>query len=106
MAGLARRSTPARPSRWPANFRSGASPSVSRFADGAAGEVDLGTRLRFDGVFARLRDPAAFGQARIDPDWGSLAWPGGADLCPDVLRAWLNEGGRQAEIVGEADSAL
>jgi hypothetical protein len=63
-----------------------------RFADGAAGEVDLGTRLRFDGVFARLRDPAAFRQARIDPDWGSLAWPGGADLCPDVLHAWLNEG--------------
>lgn len=62
-----------------------------RFADGAAGEVDLVSRLRFDGIFTPLRDPALFGQVRVDPDWGSLAWPGGADLCPDVLRAWLSE---------------
>lgn len=62
-----------------------------RFADGAAGEVDLAARLRFDGVFAGLCDPAAFGQVCVDPDWGSVIWPGGADLCPDALRAWLNE---------------
>lgn len=68
-----------------------------RFGDGATGEVDLAKRLRFDGVFAPLRDPAAFAEARIDPDWGSVAWPGGADLCPDVLRGWLLEGRVAAE---------
>lgn len=68
-----------------------------RFADGAAGEVDFAQHLCFDGVFAPLRDPGAFGQARIDPDWGSVAWPGGADLCPDVLRAWLAETRAAAE---------
>jgi hypothetical protein len=62
-----------------------------RFADGAAGDADLGARLRFDGVFAALRDPAPFAAARVDPDWGSLTWPDGADLCSDVLHAWLNE---------------
>ena len=68
-----------------------------RFADGAAGEVDLAGRLRFDGVFEPLRDPAAFGQARVDPDWGSVAWPNGVDLCPDVLRQWLTHDRAAAE---------
>ncbi len=62
-----------------------------RFADGAAGEIDLGPRLRFDGVFAPLLDPAAFAQLRIDPDLGTVTWPGGADLCPDVLRRMLTK---------------
>lgn len=75
----------------------GAHRLLLRFADGAAGEVDLAPRLRFDGVFAPLRDPAVFGQARVDPDWGSVAWPGGADLCPDVLRQWLTQGRVAAE---------
>ena len=78
--------------------RSGGTPAPGRhrlflrFADGAAGEVDLAPRLRFDGVFAALCDPAAFAQVRVDRDWGSVAWPGGADLCPDVLRIWLSQG--------------
>ena len=58
-----------------------------RFEDGAAGELDLGTRLVFDGVFAPLRDPALFAQARVHPELGTVVWPGGADLDPDVLYA-------------------
>lgn len=57
-----------------------------RFEDGAAGEVDLAPVLQFTGVFAPLSDPAYFGKVRVDPDAGSIVWPNGADLCPDVLR--------------------
>jgi len=36
-------------------------------------------------VFAPLRDPARFAELRVDPELGSIWWPGGADLDPDVL---------------------
>ena len=32
-----------------------------------------------------MRDPAYFALVRIDPELGSVAWPNGADLDPDVL---------------------
>lgn len=60
-----------------------------RFEDGAAGEIDLASRLSFDGVFAPLRDAAVFASVRLDPDLGTVTWPSGADLCPDVLHGWL-----------------
>lgn len=60
-----------------------------RFADGAAGEIDLAGRLRFDGVFAPLRDAACFAQVRLNSELGTIFWPTGADLCPDVLHGWL-----------------
>ncbi|MGH7155145.1 MAG: DUF2442 domain-containing protein [Acetobacteraceae bacterium] len=64
-----------------------------RFADGAEGILDLAGRLRFDGVFAPLRDPAGFAGVLLNAELGTVAWPGGADLCPDVLRGWLAEAG-------------
>ena len=57
-----------------------------RFKDGVAGELDLAPMLRFDGVFAPLRDPKYFALVRVDPDAGTIVWPNGVDLCPDVLR--------------------
>jgi len=60
-----------------------------RFEDGVAGELDFTDRIRFDGVFAPLRDPAAFAQAFVHPELGTVVWPGGADLDPDVLYAAL-----------------
>jgi hypothetical protein len=56
-----------------------------RFEDGLEGVVDLEPHLSFHGVFEPLRDPAYFAQARVDPDLGTVAWPNGADLDPDVL---------------------
>ena len=56
-----------------------------RFEDGVGGEVDFAARLRFEGVFAPLKDPAVFAQVRIDPELGTITWPNGADLDPDVL---------------------
>ena len=56
-----------------------------RFEDGAAGELDLAEFLEFRGVFEELRDPAKFAEVRLVPEWGTIAWPNGADLDPDVL---------------------
>ncbi len=61
-----------------------------RFEDGVAGELDFAGRLRFEGVFAPLRDPAVFAQARVHPELGTVVWPNGADLDPDVLYAELS----------------
>ena len=60
-----------------------------RFADGLAGELDLAPLLRFTGVFEPLRDPEYFALVRVDADSGTIVWPNGADLCPDVLRHHL-----------------
>ena len=57
-----------------------------RYADGAAGEIDLAPLLQFTGVFKPLRDPEFFALVRVNPDIGTIVWPNGADLCPDVLR--------------------
>jgi hypothetical protein len=60
-----------------------------RFEDGVEGVIDLTPVLSFRGVFQPLRDPAYFAQVRVDPELGSVVWPNGADLDPDVLYARL-----------------
>jgi uncharacterized protein DUF2442 len=54
------------------------------FADGLVGEVDVLERM-YGPVFERARTPAGFAGARIDPEIGTVVWPGGADLAPDTL---------------------
>lgn len=61
-----------------------------RFEDGVAGALDFAGRIRFEGVFAPLEDPAVFGQVKVDPELGTIVWPNGADLDPDVLYAALS----------------
>ena len=56
-----------------------------QFEDGVEGVVDLAPHLSFRGVFEQLGDPAYFAQVRVDPELGTVAWPNGADLYPDVL---------------------
>ena len=58
-----------------------------RFEDGVEGELDLGQRIRFRGVFAPLADEREFAKVRVDPELGTIVWPNGADLDPDVLHA-------------------
>lgn len=55
-----------------------------RFRDGTAGEVDLGPVLRGP-VFEPLRDPEAFRQFTIHPEFHTLVWPNGADVAPEYL---------------------
>ncbi len=56
-----------------------------RFRDGTEGEMDFAQFLSFKGVFAPLKDPAEFAKVAIDSEAGTICWPGGVDLCPDVL---------------------
>lgn len=58
-----------------------------RFEDGVEADLDLGELIRFEGVFAPLRDPARFAELRVHLELGTIYWPGGADLDPDVLYA-------------------
>lgn len=60
-----------------------------RYEDGVEGELDFAKRLRFEGVFAALRDPDVFARVRVHPELGTLIWPNGADVDPDVLYAEL-----------------
>ena len=55
-----------------------------RFRDGKAGEIDLEPSLRGP-VFQPLRDPTAFRQFFIHPDFETLAWANGADIAPEFL---------------------
>lgn len=57
------------------------------FEDGVAGEVDVARLVRFDGVFAPLSDPTSFRAVRVEPEAGTVVWPSGADLDPNVLYA-------------------
>jgi Protein of unknown function (DUF2442) len=58
-----------------------------RFEDGVEGEVDVAALVPFEGIFAPLRDPAVFATVAVDRELGSVRWPNGADLDPDVLYA-------------------
>ena len=55
------------------------------FEGGEGREVDIAEIVPFDGVFEPLNDPAFFRQVSVNPDVGTIVWPNGADLCPDVL---------------------
>jgi len=61
-----------------------------RFEDGVAGEVDVADLIAFDGVFAPLRDERRFAEVRVNRELGTICWPNGADLDPDVLYAQVS----------------
>jgi len=60
-----------------------------RFEDGVQGVIDLSDLVRFEGIFAPLKDPEQFRQVSVNPELGVVCWPNGADLDPDVLYARL-----------------
>lgn len=60
-----------------------------RFEDGVEGSVDVAELIEFTGIFAPLRDRDTFLQVRVNPDLGTICWPNGADLDPDVLYALI-----------------
>jgi Protein of unknown function (DUF2442) len=47
--------------------------------------ADIAQLVSFTGVFEPLRDPHYFRRVTVNPDVGTIVWPNGADLCPDVL---------------------
>jgi hypothetical protein len=54
------------------------------FSDGTAGDADFSAQ-RWTGVLSPLNDPAYFAQVTVDPEAGTLVWPGGIDLAPEPL---------------------
>ena len=56
-----------------------------RFEDGVEGVVDVAQLVPLTGVFAALRDRKEFVAVQVNPELGTICWPGGADLDPDVL---------------------
>lgn len=57
-----------------------------KFADGAEGIVDL-SDLKDKGVFSVWNDENIFNAVTVDNESNTVTWPGGIDLCPDVLYA-------------------
>jgi hypothetical protein len=56
------------------------------FDDGTSREIDLEAEL-WGPMFEPLRDDLTlFRQVRVDEELGTIVWPNGADLDPDVLR--------------------
>lgn len=58
------------------------------FADGTSGVADLAPVLAGrQGMLAPLQRPEYFALVRVDEEAGTVCWPNGADLDPDVLYA-------------------
>ncbi len=54
------------------------------FVDGTVGEVDFSAR-EWRGVFEPLKDPSYFARVEVDPEAGTISWPGGLDMAPEPL---------------------
>ena len=54
------------------------------FNDATSRDVDLQDEL-WGPVFEPLRDPTMFRQVAVDQELGTIVWPDGADMDPDVL---------------------
>jgi hypothetical protein len=54
------------------------------FADGLSGDVEVLDRMRGP-VFEQACTPEGFARVEVDPELGTVTWPGGADLAPDTL---------------------
>jgi hypothetical protein len=56
------------------------------FEDGLQAVVDLDRVIdSYTGVFAQLLDENYFQLVKVDIELGTIVWPNGADVCPDVL---------------------
>ncbi len=55
------------------------------FSDGQQKDVDLEPLLRGPIFEPLLRDPELFRAVKVDEELGTIVWPNGADMDPDVL---------------------
>ena len=65
------------------------------FEDGISGEIDLVGLIAFDGIFAPLSDAEEFARVRVDAELGTITWPNGADLAPEMLYQHVVSQGRR-----------
>jgi hypothetical protein len=55
------------------------------FTDGSERVVDLAPYLRGPVFEPLVADPTLFRQVQVDSELGTIVWPNGADIDPDVL---------------------
>ena len=67
-----------------------------RFNDGLEGIYPVEPERR-GGVFLKLLEAKIFNAVTINPDFGYVEWPGGADLCPDAMHQAINGSESEAE---------
>lgn len=59
-----------------------------RFTDGVRKEIDFREQIAGrGGVFRPLAEIEFFKQVQLDSEAGTIVWPNGVDLCPDVLHS-------------------
>ena len=61
------------------------------FEDDIEGIVNIANLIEFTGIFEPLINPTYFAQVTVNPDLGTISWPNGADLDPDVLYALVTD---------------
>jgi hypothetical protein len=76
------------------------------FADGFTGDVDLKDHINQSAwpIVQPLKEPGFFRRVRVKN--GSVVWPNGYDVCPDVLRFWCEKGRATSQAETEAHFAL
>jgi hypothetical protein len=61
------------------------------FADGLQAVVDLDQVIsQYQGVFLPLLNADYFRQVTLNQELGTVVWPNGADICPDVLYSFAS----------------
>jgi len=65
------------------------------FTDGLVRVIDLSGEL-WGPMAEPLQDPDYFRQVSVDPELGTVVWPNGFDLDPDVLHGDYEPVGRSA----------
>ncbi len=55
------------------------------FASGEVKVVDLARYLNHPIFEPMKRDPGLFRAVHVDHEAGTIVWPNGADMCPDML---------------------
>ena len=56
------------------------------FADGLQAVINMDEIIQsYIGDFTKLQEDDYFRQVRVSSDLGTIVWPNGADVCPDIL---------------------
>jgi len=56
------------------------------FENGLRAIVEMDRVVKsYTGIFSPLLDENYFQQVKVDTELGTIVWPNGADVCPDVL---------------------
>jgi hypothetical protein len=75
-----------------------------RFEDDEIRDVDIAPLLE-GAAFRALRDSSMFAAVRVDEESGSIAWPNGADLDPDVIYGVAEPARKPAALVTTPQTA-